>query len=65
MSGKAVREILGFLAVVAGLVFVGMEIRQNSLSVQAATYQDLIVQITNLNLPSYQSFVDSIIATQP
>ena len=26
MSGKAVRETMGFLAVVAGLVFVGWEI---------------------------------------
>ena len=49
MSGKAVRETLGFLAVVAGLVFVGWEIRQNSLSVQAATYQDLIAQIADLD----------------
>ena len=30
MSGRAVRETLGFLAVVAGLVFVGVEIRQNN-----------------------------------
>ncbi len=50
MSGKAVRETMGFLAVVAGLVFVGVEIQQNSQSVQAATYQDLIAQITNLNV---------------
>ena len=50
MSGKAIRETLGFLAVVASLVFVGVEIRQNSQSVQAATYQNLIAQITNLNV---------------
>ena len=30
MSGKAIRETLGFLAVVASLVFVGFEIRQNT-----------------------------------
>ncbi len=30
MSGKAIRETLGFLAVVASMVFVGMEIRQNT-----------------------------------
>jgi hypothetical protein len=30
MSGKAVRETLGFLVVVAGLVFVGLEIQQNT-----------------------------------
>ena len=50
MSGKAIRETLGFVVVVASLVFVGVEIRQNSQSVQAATYQDLIAQITNLNV---------------
>ena len=38
------------MVVVASLVFVGVEIRQNSQSVQAATYQDLIAQITNLNV---------------
>ena len=30
MSGKAIRETLGFVVVVAGLVFVGLEIRQNT-----------------------------------
>ena len=50
MSGKAVRETLAALGVIASLVFVGLEVRQNSLSVQAATYQDLIAQITQLNL---------------
>ncbi len=49
MSGKAIRETLGFLAVVAGLVFVGVEIQQNSRSVQVAAYQDLIAQISALN----------------
>jgi hypothetical protein len=49
MSGKAVRETLGFLGVVAGLVFVGVEIRQNSRSVQAATYQELTSQIVEMN----------------
>ena len=44
MSGNAVRETLGFLAVVAGLVFVGMEIRQNTQSVQSATVQALAEQ---------------------
>ena len=28
MSGKAVRETMGFVAVLAGLVFVGWDIRQ-------------------------------------
>ena len=42
MSGKAVRETLGFLAVVAGLVFVGFEIQQNSEATQAETRQILL-----------------------
>ena len=41
MSGKAVRETLGFLAVVASMVFVGLEIRQNTLQAQAAAYQEI------------------------
>ena len=39
MSGKAAREILGFLAVVAGLVFVGLEIQQNNVQARGATRQ--------------------------
>ena len=41
MSGKTIRETLGFLAVLAGLVFVGMEIRQNNVHARAATRQAL------------------------
>ena len=41
MSGKAIRESVGFIAVVAGLVFVGLEIQQNNRLAQAATYQAL------------------------
>ena len=39
MSGKAVRETLGFLVVVASLVFVGLEIRQSNVQARAAAYQ--------------------------
>ena len=39
MSGKTIRETLGFLVVVASLVFVGMEIRQNTIAARAAAYQ--------------------------
>jgi hypothetical protein len=39
MSGKAIRETLGFLAVVASMVFVGVEIRQTNKLAQAAAYQ--------------------------
>ena len=41
MSGKAVRETLGFLGVVASLVFVGTEIRQNNAIARAQTRQAL------------------------
>ena len=41
MSGKAIRESLGFLAVVASMVFVGLEIQQNTKAVRAATFQAL------------------------
>ena len=41
MSGKAIRETLGFMAVVASLVFVGMEIRQNTAIARAQTRQFL------------------------
>jgi hypothetical protein len=34
MSGKAIRETLGFLGVIASMVFVGMEIRQNTLALR-------------------------------
>ena len=39
MSGKAIRETLGFLAVVASLVFVGLEVRQNTVAARSAAYQ--------------------------
>ena len=41
MSDKAIRETAGFLAVVASMVFVGMEIRQNTTVARAATRQAL------------------------
>ncbi len=37
MSGKAIRETLGFLAVVASLVFLAVEIRQNTDALVAAS----------------------------
>ena len=43
MSGKAVRETLGFLAVVASMVFVGAEIRQNTAAIRGQTRQALNV----------------------
>lgn len=39
MSGKAVRETLAALGVIASMVFVGWEIRQNNRFAEAAAYQ--------------------------
>ena len=52
MSGKAVRETMGFLAVVAGLVFVGMEIRQNNTLARAAAYESIGARLAD----SWRSF---------
>ena len=41
MSWSAVRETLGFVSVVAGLLFVGVEIHQNTAIARAATRQAL------------------------
>ena len=43
MSRKAIRETLGFLAVVASLVFVGIEIQQNTAAIRGQTRQLLNV----------------------
>ena len=37
MSGKAIRETLAALGVIASMVFVGLEIRQNTALARAAT----------------------------
>lgn len=41
MSGKGVRESVGFLGVVASLVFVGLEIRQNTATARGQARQEL------------------------
>jgi hypothetical protein len=41
MSGKAIRETVGFLAVVASMVFVGMEIQQNNALARGQARQGL------------------------
>ncbi len=38
---KSVFELAGAVAVLLGLIFVGLELRQNTAAVQAATFQDL------------------------
>ena len=43
MSGMALRETLGFLGVMASLVFVGLEIRQNTALARATAFNDLSV----------------------
>ena len=42
MSGKDLRETVGLLLVVASMVFVGLEIRQNNVALQAAAIQESI-----------------------
>ena len=41
MSGRAIREVLGALGVIVSLVFVGMELRQNTRAVRATALNDL------------------------
>ena len=49
MSGKAIRETLAAIGVMASMVFVGVEIQQNTRSMQVSAYQDLMQQISALN----------------
>ena len=42
MSGKAIRETLAALGVIASMVFVGMEIRQNTAVARASAHNDLV-----------------------
>ena len=64
MSGKAVRETLGFLGVVASLVFVGLEIRNNTVVAQAATRQSVVDQAMGLygNIITNEQLRELIIA---
>ncbi len=39
---KSLFEVAGAVAVLLGLIFVGLELRQNTAAVEAATFQDLI-----------------------
>ncbi len=48
MSGKAIRETLAAVGVIASLVFVGVEIQQNTRSAEVDAYQNLIGQISEL-----------------
>ena len=42
-------EIAGVLAVLVGLIFVGLELRQNTAAMQAATFQDLVHASSEFN----------------
>lgn len=39
ISSRALREVLGFVAVVASLIFVGLQVRQSNVQARAAAYQ--------------------------
>jgi len=41
MSGKAVRETLGFIGVIVSMVFVGMEMRLNTQAIQATARNEM------------------------
>ena len=47
MSGKAVRETLGFFGVIASMVFVGMEVRGNTVAAQSAAFQVMGIEAAN------------------
>ena len=48
MIRKEIIEILGIITIIGSLIFVGIEIRQNSLSIRGATYQSIAEQVTKL-----------------
>ena len=48
MIRKEIIEILGIVTIIGSLIFVGIEIRQNSLSIRGATYQSITEQVTKL-----------------
>ena len=41
MSGKDIRDSVGLLLVVASMVFVGFEIRQNTIAARSAAYMEI------------------------
>ena len=48
MNKKELIEILGVVAIIGSLLFVGIEIRQNSLAIRGATHQSISEQVTKL-----------------
>jgi hypothetical protein len=55
MSGKAIRETLTGLGVIASMVFVGMEIRQNTSAIQTNTSQSVYTQYMDAVGPAMES----------
>ena len=47
---KSIIELIGAVAVLIGLVFVGLELRQNTVAVQAATFQGMTDTSSNFLL---------------
>ena len=50
MKKKEIIEILGVLAIIGSLIFVGIEIRQNSLEIRGSTQQSISEQVAKLYL---------------
>ena len=50
MTGKAVRESLAALGVVASLIFVGLEVRASTAQARAAAYQEIGLATAGLHL---------------
>ena len=48
MVKKDIIEIIGLLAIIGSLIFVGIEIRQNSLALRGETHQSISEQVTEL-----------------
>tara|TARA_Y100001968_G_C19175252_1_gene627704 strand:- start:86 stop:538 length:453 start_codon:yes stop_codon:yes gene_type:complete len=50
MKKKDIIELLGIIAIIGSLIFVGVEIRQNSLAIRGSTHQSISEQVTTLYL---------------
>lgn len=48
MKTKEIIELLGIVAIIGSLIFVGIEIRQNSLEIRGSTHQSISEQVTKL-----------------
>ncbi len=61
MSGKAIRETLAALGVIASMVFVGLEIRQNTAVARGQTRQELALQFEDwLELRASNEEIDDL-----